>query len=137
MKISLIQPPYFLFLVVFINFYIRRYHFFFNFQNFIQHYLEKKIFVTNFLFITDSLNLPSYPPPEHPQLAKHENFFCRCSLTFLLLFVGKHQKPVTRQYIRKAHLLSRKVNYWSYFPCVKNALHSGLSVYPGFKAFWS
>ena len=57
------QPPDLLFLVVFISFYISRCHFsqFFRTAFNIN---RKKIFVTNFPFLTDSLNPP--PPPPNP-----------------------------------------------------------------------
>ena len=54
-KICKIQLTDFLLFVVFISFYISRYHFPQTFSTLSE---EKKIFITNFLFIIDSLKLP-------------------------------------------------------------------------------
>ena len=55
------KPPGLLFLVVFISFYISRY----NFNKFLEFHSPsgKKIFVTNFPFLTDSLKPPPLPHP--------------------------------------------------------------------------
>ena len=45
------------FLVFYVSFCISRYHF----KNFIQHDQKRRIFVTNFPFLTDSLKLPQPP----------------------------------------------------------------------------
>ena len=80
---------------------------------------KKRIFVPNFLLTSYPPSPPLYPLNSQNPLNVTKGF-CQCSLTFLLLFVGNHWKPVTKQYIRKESLLFRKVNYWSYFPYVKN-----------------
>ena len=53
---------------------------------------EKKIFLTNFPFLTDSLKHPTTPPPapyphlNDPNLLSLTKVFCRCSLsTFWVL----------------------------------------------------
>ena len=77
-KICKIQSLDLLFLVVFISFYISRYHFF------TQNYL-KKIFVTNFPFLRDSLD-PTPLPPTHPLNSRNplsvRKVFFQCSLTY-------------------------------------------------------
>ena len=44
---------------------------------------DKKIFFTNFPFLTDSLNPPLLPslPLEQPKSVKSDKSFCRCSLS--------------------------------------------------------
>ena len=60
-KICRIQPPDLLFLVLYYILH-QQTSFFTDFQDFIQHYLKKKILVTNFLFLTDSLKrIPPTP----------------------------------------------------------------------------
>ena len=83
-KICKIQPPDLLFIVVFISFYIRRYHFSQMFRtSFI--IILKKIFVMNFPFLTDSLN-----PLPHPLNGQNQRVFCQCSLIGLLSSPNKH-----------------------------------------------
>ena len=60
-KICKMQSLDFLFLVVFISFYISRYHFS-QVLELHSTLSEKKIFVTNFPFLTDSLKPPSLTP---------------------------------------------------------------------------
>ena len=55
-KICKIHPPDFLFLVVLYQLLHQQMSFSTNFLSFIQYYLKKNIFVTNFSFLTDSLN---------------------------------------------------------------------------------
>ena len=62
-KICKIQPPYLLFLFVFIGFYISiRYHFSKNFRTSFKNIWKKNIFITTFPLLTDSLR----PPSAHP-----------------------------------------------------------------------
>ena len=61
-KICKIQSLDLSFLIVFISFYISRYHFP-QFSELHSTFSEKKIFVTNFPFLTDSLKPPPPPPP--------------------------------------------------------------------------
>ena len=56
-------------LLFYISFYISEYHL----QNFIQHYQKKRIFVTNFPFLTDSLKHPQ--PSKRSKSAKCDKFF--------------------------------------------------------------
>ena len=57
------KPPDLLFLVIFISFYISRYHFSQILE--LHSTSDKKILVTNFPFLTDSLKPPPllHPPP--------------------------------------------------------------------------
>ena len=64
-KICKIQPLDLLFLVVFISFYIIRYHFSQVFRTSFN-IIWKKDFFTNFPFLTDSLTPPRPPPPPPP-----------------------------------------------------------------------
>ena len=86
-KICKIEPPDLLFIVVFISFYISFISADIIFHKFLELHSTlsgKKILVTNFLFLTDSL--PRYPSPTPPHLFKSQNplsvtkVFCRCSL---------------------------------------------------------
>ena len=72
-KICKIQSLDLLFLVVFISFYISRYHFSQVFRTSFN-IIWKKDFLTNFPFLTASLKPPP-PPPEQPKSAKHEKVF--------------------------------------------------------------
>ena len=75
-KICKIQPLDLLF-IVFIGFYISRYHFSQIFKTSFS-ISERHIFVTNFPFLTDSLKLPHPLNRQNPlSLTK---VFCRCSL---------------------------------------------------------
>ena len=78
-KICKIQPLDLLFLVVFISFYIIRYHFSQVFRTSFN-IIWKKDFFTNFPFLTDSLT-----PPAHPLNSQNScvtNVFCQYSLTY-------------------------------------------------------
>ena len=63
-KICKIEPPDLLIIVVFISFYISRYHFSQIFRTSFN--IWKNIFVTNFSFLMNSLTPPSPPPLSHP-----------------------------------------------------------------------
>ena len=87
-KICKIQPLDLLFLVVFISFYIIRYHFSQVFRTSFN-IIWKKDFFTNFPFLTDSLTPPppTQPlPPAHPLNSQNSlsvtNVFCQYSLTY-------------------------------------------------------
>ena len=73
-KICKIEPPDVLFLVVFINFYISRYHFSQIFRSSFD-IICKKDFRHKFSFLLDSLNPPSPPRPERPNSAKRDEIF--------------------------------------------------------------
>ena len=81
-NICKIQSLDLLFLVVFISFYISRYHIFHRFLELHSTLSEKKIFVKDFSFLTDSLK----PSPLQPLTSQNPlsvtNVFCQCSLTY-------------------------------------------------------
>ena len=78
-KICKIQPLDLLFLVVFISFYIIRYHFSQVFRTSFN-IIWKKDFFTNFPFLTDSLTPPpSRPSPQQPKFFKRD----KCLLSIL------------------------------------------------------
>ena len=79
-KICKIEPPDLLFLVVFISFYISRYHFS-QFSRTSFNIICKKDFHHKFSFLTDSLNHPSYPLKNQNPLSVMK-VFCWCSLIF-------------------------------------------------------
>ena len=80
-KFCKIQSIELFILVVFISFYISRYHFL-QVLELHSTLSEKKIFVTNFSFLTDSVNPPSPPPPSIQNLQSVTKCFCQCSLTY-------------------------------------------------------
>ena len=102
-----IQPLDLLFFLIFIRFYINRYHFS---QIFTRHSAlsERKIFVTNFPFLTESLKPPSQPHPlKQPKSTKRDK-------GFLLILPNEgdfvqYRKSVTHHlfisYLRKLHII--------------------------------
>ena len=81
-KICKIQPLDLLFLVIFISFYINRYHFSQIFKTSFS-IIWKKDFCQNFPFLMESLKLPT--PLNNQNLLSMTRVFCRCSLTKKIL----------------------------------------------------
>ena len=91
-KTCKIEPPVILLFVVFISFYIGRYHFFCKFLELRWILSVKNIFVTIFLSSTDSLTSPPPPPPPPLLFLNGQNplsmtkFFCQWSLNKTVKF---------------------------------------------------
>ena len=105
-----IQPPDLLFLVVFISFYISRYHFpqFFRTSFNIT---WKKNFVRNFTFLADSLHLP-FPHPFNGQNPLYvTKVSCWCSLNQK----GYFQTKINKVYI---HNINNNQQY-AYSACIQ------------------
>ena len=91
------HQSFYLLLHAFISFYIlhqhSRYSFFRKFlifENFIQHFLTKNIFVTNFPFLMTSLAPPPQfpdPPISQPNLLSVTKVFCWCSLISIYIYI--------------------------------------------------
>ena len=102
-KICKIQSLDLLFLVIFISFYITSADIFNKFLELHSTLSEKKIFVTNFPFLTDSLNTQPPGPPPPPPSFQHTHHH-------------HHQNPlsVTKvfcQYSKPYHGFSRSLCY--------------------------
>ena len=92
-KICKTQPPDRLFLVVFISLYISRYHFSQIFRT-SSTLSEKKLFVTNFPFLIDSLRPPT-PNGQNPLAKSVTTSFFWCSLTIYQSEQNKHRSNMS------------------------------------------
>ena len=75
-----ISHQIFYFLLFYISFYISRHHFFHKFLELPSALSEKKIFVTNFPFLMNSIKPPTIQPLNSQNWLSVTKVFCWCSL---------------------------------------------------------